>query len=676
MEYQVRLRLLSATFVACIFLCGQLLLWCSAVWAQNNLTDAPESQRIQVGQDTQPDLTQFEQNETLQNGLPVSQNRPNIFGDQLILPLSPYEVENRRRNIVQDNGILNRDREFSDNLFENENRPERQRRRRNNLEPNNTELRNVDVNLDRPARRRQRANTLELETQDLEQGGQREEQTDQDDDLDQIADENQGDDLGRDEEQNEAEDRFEEEFLRAEAELAEQEGEDQNEDTEQQNNQNARNADRLQRQGLQARARRALNGLQNTAGNNLGARRTTDDVADLGLADTNDITGAINRNPIADTYAPEGMPFGSFRLFPELIITALYSDNPSASQDNGPGDNALVVRPGFSLQSNWSRHQLSLQGQLTKGYYEELTSENIEEWFLAINGRLDIQQNHFVELESRFDVTQGDRGDVDNLNSDSDRANTETFLFAGTYNVQVNRLTFRVRGELINNDFEDVSNGVGGTINNDDQDYLQHNLITTLGYTYHPGLYIYTQGTVTKNDYRTSVDDLGFDRNSEGQIAEGGIIIDLTSKVRLSAQMGYEWSYAADPRFEDSESLVYNFQLNYRPSSLTQINIAATRELADTDINGTTSVLESTYGLALTHYFRSYILADTSLEYEIEEFQGIGLEQKTLTAALNLTYILNQTARLIIGYEFNDIQTNDGADSQENLISLSLSLRR
>lgn len=396
---------------------------------------------------------------------------------------------------------------------------------------------------------------------------------------------------------------------------------------------------------------------------------------DQAEADVNDITGSLRPNAMEDPYDPLGKRLGSFLLFSELTISGLYSDNPTASNTNGPGDSAIEYQPRFLLRSDWSRHSLAFEGQLTKSHYNELTSENEEEWFLNATGRVDLRRNEFFQLTGRLENAQDDRGDVDAANTDSELATFRIMSLTGLYHVEFNRVTVEFIGNLTDYDYEDIQNSLGATINNDDLDYLESNAAVRLGYSFHPGFYVFMDGRYVTREYDQSLDDLGFARSNKGWSIESGMILDLTSKLRLEASLGLAWLHPDDNRFVDIEEIVYSAALTYRLSEKTTLRARASRVLDDTDINGTVGNIESDYSLALDHYFRPHILFNARFSYRVEEYPGIALEEDTLSTSLSLQYIFNRHARLISSYSYRDVEQNTGSDYQVNSFRLGVILR-
>jgi hypothetical protein len=649
---------------------------CLAVFSPN-ITFAQEANpfSVQAEQQFRNELDRY-RTRSQNNTPPAGQNTPqrrrveqdrvgqanSLFEDQFNQPLTSFDqAAGNRENRIE---ATSRDSEFRDNPFA-------ARRGQDRFEPNGGELRNVDLTIERRQRRARRGANNRRNGQDEGQ--------DRGLNQDTIEDQNAIAELegrnGNNQQEGNA-DRFEEEFLAAEREL---EGDEQQARDINPRNRNLRQANNRQGQrgnrqrGQQARGRLNGNAQRNARGN--ARQQIAQNAAEQNFAENNDITGSIRNNDLEDTYAAEGKRVGSFLIFPEVTITGILSDNPTASVDNGPGDEAIEIVPNIVLQSDWARHSLQLQGQLRKSYYEELSSENIDEFLISATGRIDIQNNQFLELQARKEQTQDSRGDIDNLNSDAELANLDTLFLSALYEYQWNKTTMRLTGTVTEFDYEDVVDGLGNIINNDDQDYLETNLTARLSYTVHSGLYVYVEGNYIEREYESTLDDDGFQRGNDEQNYRVGLIHDLTSKIRFEASIGYQGLFADDARFIDVEDLVYEATLNYRPTRQTSLILSTSKSYDATDIAGTVAVEETNYSIALNHYFEPKILLNASLEHEEEIFEGINQSQKTLTAALTLQYIFNRHVRLIAGYEFTDVSTNDGADYQENQFRIGLNLR-
>lgn len=617
----------------------------------------------------QRNVEEFRQRQQQRTSTQQDRNRynNNLFADQIREPFDNYldfepfngpRIENTREGA-----------EFRDNPFANPEAGSRRRNRADRFEARGGDERPLEVDVERSRLVRERQLEARMEIRSGE-GRDNRRRTNQDTQT--QIDQRDIDELEGRAQQADEEDRFEEEFLAAEQALErEQTVENAGEGNEGRGaNRRLANARGINARGRAQRQAQLTNGRVDGQDAQSVARAQTNQEGD-----PNDITGSIRPNAQEDIYAPQGKRIGSFLLFPEVTITGFYSDNPTASPANRPGDIGLELEPSFVLRSDWSRHELEFQGQFITSYFEELTTENTQEWFLAAGTRIDIQNNHFIRLDARIENTQDNRGDIDNQNTDAELANVLTSTFSTLYNYEWNRTTLQLSGTLEDVDNEDTVDSQGTVTNNDDEDYLETSTAVRLSYTFNPGHYVYSEGRYINRDYDTFVNDGGFQRGSDTYAAEAGIIFDVSAVLRLVATIGNHWQQADDTRLEDINEVIYNAALTYRPSEQTTLVVSTGRDVEGTDLEGTIGVVETNYGALLTHYFRPHVRMTSSLTYEQEEYPGIQTEQNTLTAELTLQYILNRHARLLASYEFSDVETNNGDDYQENLIRLGITLR-
>src|SRR5471032_1738169 len=75
-------------------------------------------------------------------------------------------------------------------------------------------------------------------------------------------------------------------------------------------------------------------------------------------------------------YQANGVPMGGFRLYPSIGVGANYDDNVYRTQTAAKSDFYFEENPGFSLQSQWGRHQLNIHAAFDAFQYSSLTNES------------------------------------------------------------------------------------------------------------------------------------------------------------------------------------------------------------------------------------------------------------------------------------------------------------
>jgi hypothetical protein len=92
-------------------------------------------------------------------------------------------------------------------------------------------------------------------------------------------------------------------------------------------------------------------------------------------------------------YDPLGIRLGSFLLFPQLGVQESYDSNIFATNTREKGDFITSIDPSLDLRSNWNNHALNFHADSHSALYGRFSNENINDYTLAANGRLDIQRD-------------------------------------------------------------------------------------------------------------------------------------------------------------------------------------------------------------------------------------------------------------------------------------------
>ena len=103
----------------------------------------------------------------------------------------------------------------------------------------------------------------------------------------------------------------------------------------------------------------------------------------------------------ADPFAPVGIGIGSLRLVPYVETDAGYDSNPNQQTGAVRGSPTLRGETGFTLQSDWSVHQL--KGELHAGYTDDLEvpQASSPDGNGKFDLRLDATRDTAIDLEAR-----------------------------------------------------------------------------------------------------------------------------------------------------------------------------------------------------------------------------------------------------------------------------------
>ena len=113
---------------------------------------------------------------------------------------------------------------------------------------------------------------------------------------------------------------------------------------------------------------------------------------------------------------PIGMvvgPFGSFLLFPKVTLENQYTDNLFSEEADKNADIAFVLKPSFTISSDWDNHAVNFSATAAQARYIDNVDENSLDYGFDLNGRLDALTKSTLTAALVFDKKHQDRGDPD-----------------------------------------------------------------------------------------------------------------------------------------------------------------------------------------------------------------------------------------------------------------------
>src|SRR6185295_13884532 len=102
-----------------------------------------------------------------------------------------------------------------------------------------------------------------------------------------------------------------------------------------------------------------------------------------------DVTDDIVTRPRLG-YDAQGIPLGSFRLFPALTFATSFDDNIDRKEINTLSDVFFTFSPAAVLRSQWSQHALNLSASSDTLVYSRYSTEDVTNYTFRGDGRLDV----------------------------------------------------------------------------------------------------------------------------------------------------------------------------------------------------------------------------------------------------------------------------------------------
>ena len=376
-------------------------------------------------------------------------------------------------------------------------------------------------------------------------------------------------------------------------------------------------------------------------------------------------------------YEPVGIRVGSFRVVPEAFVSGVYGDNVRQSSGPKEGDVALELRPAIRARSVWRRHSLEMDAEGTASFYNDLNSEDNREFLTNLRGRIDLTRRSNIEAEAGYSLSQQSRGTADSPGGAAENPDVHVMRGALVLNHRFNRLSLRLRGEVVEEKYDDAALSIGGISDEGDQDNREKTLSLRGTYEFDPGLSVFTEGLVERRDFKQASNSDGIGRDSDGFGLRAGILFDNGSKLYGEVGVGVIHVRADDSRLGDVDGVTFDANVNWRPSELTTVSLDVSTDVDATTVAGSLAALRHTANFRVQHELLEHFLLSGGIGLDHVDYKGSSLVERTYRVELGAEYIFSREAAMIAAYEYSAFDTNTpNGNYTSNQVRLGMRFRR
>jgi len=241
------------------------------------------------------------------------------------------------------------------------------------------------------------------------------------------------------------------------------------------------------------------------------------------------------------------------------------------------------------------------------------------------------------------------------------------------------RAIFGLDAGYKNLNFNDVRRNNGTIENSDDRDRDLAVIGGKVGYEFSPGYSFIVRAAYDTVGYDQSVDDQGFDRDSEGFRVTGGIAFELSQLLTGDVFAGYISRNYDDVRFETIDEPTFGAGLNWSPSELTTVRITADRTIQETVFQGYNGYVDTTAAVRLEHELTRQLTLNGSVRYARNKYvRSVGSTSPKRTdditgASIGVRYAINRLLYAAAGYEYQNRASDlPATDYKRNKFLLTL----
>ncbi|MFD0986415.1 outer membrane beta-barrel protein [Methyloligella solikamskensis] len=385
-------------------------------------------------------------------------------------------------------------------------------------------------------------------------------------------------------------------------------------------------------------------------------------------------------DPAADPYAPLGTRIGSFILYSEVLADITATDNVLATPTDPQSDWAPELQPDFRLDSDWTRHALSVNLNGDWSWYREFESQNTRNYQALIDGRLDVTRKTNLTLElEKSQVAEGRSQetlpDAGVFSSDLD----EKHITAGA-NHRINRVGLALEGTVTDYDYSNIiliGENPDDPTNTLDRDYVEKDLGLRGSYEFNPDMTVFVDTELVKRDYKAQFSPGGNELGSEGYRVQAGLAFGLFGSITGEIAMGYGVQDPIDEDFTLVDGFLFNADVLWQITALTSLSLQASTNLDETTAIDAAGAFSRFYGATLSHELRRNVILGGFITYNTADYIGTDLTDESWREGLTAEYLFNRNLALIATYAHTDYSSTDAlGDYKSNEVTVGLRLRK
>ncbi len=372
-------------------------------------------------------------------------------------------------------------------------------------------------------------------------------------------------------------------------------------------------------------------------------------------------------------YDPLGIDVGGFRLFPQVTVDALATDNFRAANRNREADAYLVLAPELRFTSNWARHDLSGRAWFTRSIHAALPAEDVSQYGGSASAALDISRASRIRIEASADRRVESRASLASFQG------TATPVGYGIYRASVgasqilDRLVLNATLAAERHDFSDAVAADGSAI---DQDFRDVRSITVGGsaqYEIRSGVGIVASGQYVDSRF-SGQPGTGLVRDSHGYDLLLGLSFELSSLVFGQVQAGVIRRRYDDPRLQDVSGPSYRADLLWNVTPLTSLRLTGARTVEDASSTVFAGNTRSQVRLAVDHELYRYIIVSADADASRFSANGPGPRGNEFSIGGGARYLLDRRWLVSGRLEYRQ-RTSDTASLRFNATTVSIATR-
>lgn len=366
-----------------------------------------------------------------------------------------------------------------------------------------------------------------------------------------------------------------------------------------------------------------------------------------------------------DPYQPLGLRLGDVVVKPYVEQDVGYASNPLAASSGGPGSGFETTEAGASWQSDWSRNDF--HGQLKGGFtdYFQQPQANAVYGSGVADARADATHDLSFDAEGRFSITPQSLSAFGLTSSGATNPDVMTSTYGGTAgaNVKFGDLTLGLHGSFDRQQYENVALFGAALPGLSADDYDDWGGKFRVSYRLSEAVTPFVEAAYDQRLYDTGMDALGYQRNSAGYAARGGLTLNFSKLLIGEASLGYGDRVYHDPRLPRASTWLTDASLTWTPTVLTTVTAKAQTALNDSILAGASADINHTYTIDLAHSLTRVVTLGLTGSYAIDDDVGAPVHTTTAAATARAEFHVNRNVVIKASASRQDVASNQTGQS-------------
>lgn len=381
-------------------------------------------------------------------------------------------------------------------------------------------------------------------------------------------------------------------------------------------------------------------------------------------------------DPLEQEAGVPGFSFGSLTLRPTLDQRVVHE-----SVRYGPTRTSRTYGQttlSGTLESDWSRHQLNVEGSGT--WQKNLSGTGTETPSANINARLNLDLVNDITgvLGAGYSYSRESRTDPNAISGATSQAGVHELRASIGLEKSLGLLRGSTTLELTRKLYDDATLADGTTVLLNDRDTLGAELTARIGYEVSPALVPFIEGTVGREKYDQRIDSTGSARSSKTYGARAGAEVNFGEKLSGEFAAGYVLRKLDDASLADISGLTLDGDVTWSPLRGTNVNLGLATTLESATTAGQSGAVVYELDATLSQQIRSNLVARlgaTTGYRDYDSGSGRG-NQRSYGASAGLTWSINRYLDLEADASYERTREPGGTDEDTARVGLGLKLRR